>query len=86
MESGKNYHFSAYYGAVHNVWHDCFQRFTDRPLLLGPVFLSILAVPYAKMTGILCKTSLLAKEKADHFNPNLPKEGSSKDPLYKKTI
>ena len=67
VDWGKNYLFSAYYGVVHNVWCACFQSFTDRPLLLGPVFLSISAVPHAKMTGILRKTSLLAKEKDDHF-------------------
>ena len=67
VEWEKNYLFSAYYGVVHNVWHASFQSFTDRPLLLGLVFLSISAVPHAKMTGILCKNSLLAKEKADHF-------------------
>jgi len=72
---GKNYLLSAYYGVVHNVWHACFHSFTDRPLLLGPVFLSISAVPHAKMTGILCETSLLAKEKAGHF------KAYTKDPV-----
>ena len=67
MEWGKNYLLSAYYGVVHIVWHACFQSFPDRPLLLGLVFLSISAVPHAKITGILCKNSSLAKEKADHF-------------------
>jgi len=63
----KNYLLSAYYEVVHNVWHACFQSFTSRPLLLGPAFLSISAVPHAKTTGILCETSPLAKENADHF-------------------
>ena len=71
----KNYLLSAYYRVVHNVWHACFRSFTDRPLLLGLVFLSILTVPHAKMTGILCETSLLAKEKADHF------KAYAKDPV-----
>jgi len=34
-----------------------------------------LSCPHAKMTGIICETSLLAKENADHFKVY------AKDPL-----
>ena len=42
-----------------NIWHTCYQCLTYGPLLLVPVLFSSSAVAYAKIAGVLCKSSLL---------------------------
>ena len=64
---GKSDLLSADDWVIYNVWHACFQSFTDRPLFLGSVFLLSSAVPHALKAWKLREASLLTMEEVEHF-------------------